>query len=104
MSLDINKVFSDMAKVAGQSIEKDGPAISAGLTEVLKNNKQSIAELAKARAEGDINNEDFEMELAREKMIVQAEMISLEISSKAAVQKAINGAMEVLTKAISAAM
>ncbi len=104
MSIDISKTFSDMAQVAGQSIEEGGAAVGSGITEVLNNNKQSLAELAQARVDSEINDEDFANELAREKLIVEAEMIALEIASKAAVQKAVNGAMDVLTKAVAAAI
>lgn len=104
MNIDIIKIFSDMAKVAGQSLEADGAEIGLGMVNVLNNNKQSLAELAQGRIDGEINDEDFSAELAREKLIVEAEMITLEIAGKAAIQKAVNSAMDVLTKAVSAAM
>ncbi|MFT7412753.1 MAG: hypothetical protein ACI9J4_001115 [Paraglaciecola sp.] len=104
MSIDIANTFSDMAKTAGQSLEQDGASISSGFSEALKKNQASIAELVQARVDGEINDEDFATELAREKLIVEAEMISLEIASKAAVQKAVNAAIDVLTQAVSAAI
>ena len=104
MSVDITRVFKDMAKAAGQSLKDEGAELGAEIHAVLANNKASIAELVEARILGDINEEDFELELAREKVILEAELIAQEIAGKAAVQKAVNGAMQVLTSAVSAAL
>jgi len=104
MSIDIGKTFIDMTKTAGQGLEKEGAAIGDNFSKVLINNKESLAELMQARVDGEINEEDFTIELEREKLIVEAEMINLEIASKAAIQKAVNGAMDVLTQAVSAAV
>jgi hypothetical protein len=103
MSIDITKTISELAKAAGSSLGEDGPVISSAMTEVLHNNQQSIAELVQARVDSEINDEDFSTELAREKLIVEAEMIALEIAGKASIQKAINDAMEVLTKSVDMA-
>ena len=104
MSIDISKTFSGMAQAAEQSLEEDGVIIGSGITKVLNNNKQTLAELAQARAHNEINDEDFSTELAREKSIVEVEMIALEIANKAAVQKAVNAGMDVLANAVAEAI
>lgn len=104
MNIDIKNLFQDMASKASNNLQQDGDKISGNLLKVLENNKDSIAELVKARADGDINQEDFDSELAREKSILEVEMLGLEIASKAAIQKAVNAAINTLTSAVSAAL
>ena len=104
MNIDIKNLFQDMASTASNNLQQDGDKISGNLLKVLENNKDSIAELVKARADGDINQEDFDSELAREKSILEVEMLGLEIASKAAIQKAVNAAINTLTSAVSAAL
>ncbi|SFD48814.1 hypothetical protein [Pseudoalteromonas denitrificans] len=104
MSIDIANLFKNMASTAGSDLQEDGDNISGNLLKVLDNNKESIAELVEARANGDINQEDFDSELAREKSILEVEMLGLEIASKAAIQKAVNAAIGTLTSAVSAAL
>ncbi|WP_281560261.1 hypothetical protein [Thalassomonas sp. RHCl1] len=104
MSINISKVFKDMANIAGQSLQGEGVELGDEFSSVLERNKASIAELVEARTCGDINQEDFDVEIAREKEVLQAELIGLEIAGKAAVQKAVNSAMNVLSSAVSAAL
>ncbi|WDD98082.1 hypothetical protein [Thalassomonas actiniarum] len=104
MSIDISKVFKDMANIAGQSLQGEGVELGDEFRSALERNKASIAELVEARTFGDINQEDFDVEIAREKEVLQAELIGLEIAGKAAVQKAVNSAMNVLSSAVSAAL
>lgn len=104
MRLDIGNLFKEMATTAGATLQDESGNISADILSVLDKNKESIAELVVARSNGDINEEDFNIELQREKAILEAEMISLEIVSKSAVQKALNAAMDTLTNAVKMAI
>lgn len=104
MSLDIGNVFKQMADSAGQSLQKEGGDLGDGFINALNNNKASIEELVQARVSGDINEQEFKVELEREKSILEVELLSLEIIGKAAVQKALNSAMSTLTGAVSAAL
>ena len=104
MSIDIGNLFKEMATTAGATLQEEGKNVSAEVLSVLDKNKESIAELVEARSNGDINEEEFNIELQREKQILEAEMISLEIISKSAVQKAINAAMSTLTSAVKMAI
>ncbi|WDE10849.1 hypothetical protein [Thalassomonas haliotis] len=104
MSIDIANVFKDMANIAGKSLQDEGIELGDEIRSALENNKASIAELVEARTCGDINQEDFDLELAREKQVLQAELIGVEIAGKAAVQKAVDSAMHILSSAVSAAL
>ena len=102
MSLDLNSLFKNVAASAGEGLQHDGAKISQQMLEILNNNKESISELIQARANGDIDQQDFDIEMEREKSILEVEMIGQEIASKAAIQKAVNAAMGTLTNAVAA--
>lgn len=104
MNLDIGNLFKEMATTAGDSLQEEAGNLSAEVLSVLDQNRDSIAELVEARTNGDINEEDFNVELQREKAILEVEMISLEIVSKSAVQKAMNAAMDTLMSAVKMAV
>ena len=104
MSIDIANLFQTMATSAGDELQEDGADIGNNLLEILNNNKESLTELVEAHATGEIDQDEFDIELEREKSILEAEMISLEIASKAAIQKAVNSAINTLTSAVNAAL
>lgn len=101
MNINIPQMFKEIASSVGLDLQEDGEVISENLLNVLENNKESIAELVEARTKGEINQEDFDSELAREKSIVEVEMLGLEIAGKVAIQKAVNDAMAELKAAVS---
>lgn len=100
MNLNIGDLFKEMAMSAGKTLEGESENLDDEVLAVLDRNKESITELVEARTNGDINEEDFNIELQREKAILEAQMISLEIVSRSAVQKAMNAAMDTLTNAV----
>ncbi len=100
MNLDIGNLFKEMAATAGETLQGEGENLSGEVLSVLDKNRESIAELVVAVSNGDINEEELDIELQREKVILEAEMLSLEIVSKSAVQKAMNAAMDTLTSAV----
>jgi hypothetical protein len=104
MSVDISNLFNDMAQSAASVLGDEASAAQQGIMQVFQNNKDSMAELIEARANGDIDQEEFESELEREKLVMEAELITLEIIAKSAVQKAMNAAMDTLKSALVAAI
>ena len=102
MSFDLSSVFNDMAKSAANVLGDEAGTAGQDVLKVLQNNKDAIAELVEARTSGDINEEEFESELGRERLVLEAELISLEIMAKSAVQKAMNAAMDTLKSALMA--
>lgn len=102
MSIDIDVIIKAMVNAAVKAIDAS-PEIKESITQVFDNNKASIAELVDARKSDEINQEDFDAELAREKSVLQAELIGMEIPVKASIQRALNAAIEALTNAVSQA-
>lgn len=104
MSFDMDQVMQEMAGVineAGKQAEGDVKTYSKT---VLEKHRKSLQELGEARLRGDIKTRVFERELAREKLVLEAEMLALKIIGKAAMQKAVNGAIAVFVKAVKAAL
>ena len=104
MSLDIGNVFKEMASSAGETLQEEGAGLGNDFLDVLDNNKDTLSELIDARVNGDIDEEEFATEMEREKLVLEAEMLTLEIASKAAIQKAMNAAMDTLSGAIALAL
>lgn len=64
--------------------------LTSALTITLDKQKATLQELIEARNNGDLTNEDFELEILREKQIAEAEMLTWQISAKSEVQKIVN--------------
>ena len=64
--------------------------LTSALTVTLDKQKTTLQELIEARNNGDLTNEDFELEILREKQIAEAEMLTWQISAKSEVQKIVN--------------
>ena len=64
--------------------------LTSALTVTLDKQKATLHELIEARNNGDLTNEDFELEILREKQIAEAEMLTWQISAKSEVQKIVN--------------
>jgi len=103
MNLDIGNLLKEMAATAGETLQGESKNFGEYVLAALDSNKEIIAELVAAYSKGDINEEEFNLEVQREKAILEAEMISLQLVSKSAVQKAMNAAMNTLTNAVNMA-
>ncbi|MCC2521575.1 hypothetical protein [Vibrio coralliilyticus] len=64
--------------------------LTSALTVTLDKQKATLQELIEARNNGDLTDEDFELEILREKQIAEAEMLTWQISAKSEVQKIVN--------------
>lgn len=103
MSIDFNSVFDDMVKSAGNAVEEGKEQFSEEMKKALLSNQVAIEELSQALMNGDIDQSEFEQELEREKQVLEAQLLGLEIQTKSQIQKAINAAMQVLTSAVTSA-
>lgn len=104
MSFDIEQVVKEMGAAISDTALNGSTAIEGYAQKILENERQSLQELAEARVTGVIDEETFNQELERERLVVEAELLTAEIMSKALVQKAVNTALEIFTKAVQAAI
>ncbi len=104
MKFEIEAVLKDMAEAINNAVKDDlGEIKEYGVT-ILKNEKKSLEELAQARLTDVIDDLVFNKELEREKKVLEAELLTIEIMTKALAQKAINAAIEVFVNAVKAAL
>ncbi len=104
MSFDINAVMTDMGAAMQKTLEKDLPDIEDFGQEILEEEKESLELIGKERVAGRWSKEKFDKELEREKKVIQVEMLTIEIMTKAAAQRAVNAAIDVFVKAVKAAL
>lgn len=70
------------------------------LKESLEKQKTSFQNLLVAKEQNIISQEEFEAEIEREKAILEAEMLTKQITAKAVVQNLVNDAIRSLTKGL----
>ncbi len=104
MSFDIEAVLGDMLSAMKDSVDADWDDIKGYAKQVLENEKESLAELAEQRLRGDITEEELKSELDDEKDTVESEMKAIQVMTKAMAQRAANAVIDVLFKAIKAAV
>jgi hypothetical protein len=103
MSFDIEQVLKDMTGAITDAVKAGTGDISAAVQQILDTEKASLQELGEARLKGEIDDTVFDREIEREKKVVEAELLTIEIMTKALAQKAVNAAIDVFVKAVKAA-
>lgn len=104
MPFDINTVLNNMKDAAIDAVKDEVETIPGYLIQVFENEKDSLYYLAEARIIGVISEEEFLSELEREKKVLEVQMLTISIMTKAIAQKAINAAMNALKDAIRLAL
>ena len=101
MNFRIDEVLADMVKAMEDSVGEDVSDIAEYARKILENEKESLAELARARIDENIDEEDFGREIEREMKVVEAELLTIKIMTKAAAEQAINAAVNVFLDAVN---
>lgn len=104
MNFDIDAVLADMLSAMEDSVDSDWRDVRDHAKQVLQNEKEALANLAEQRLRGDITEDELRSELEDERDTVEAEMKAVQVMTKAMAQQAADAAMEVLFKAIRAAL
>jgi hypothetical protein len=104
MSFDIGAVLGDMAGAVKDVVSGDLGKVRGYAKTIMENERASLEELAQARLAGEISEEEFNDEIEREKKVLEAELLTLEIMTKAMTQKAVNSAIDIFVKAVKLAV
>jgi hypothetical protein len=104
MSFNIDSVIKDMGAVIKSSVKDDVGDIKDYADEILLNEKESLKELGAARLTNQISEAVFKSEVEREKKVVEAELMTISIMTKAAAQRAVNAAINVFVDAVMKAI
>lgn len=104
MSFDISKVLADMLSAIKGEVADNWDEVKSVANQFLLNRKDRLGLLAQLRIDGELSQEKFESRLNDEKLIVEAELNAIAVISKAIAQNAANAAIDVLSKAVKAAV
>lgn len=100
MSDAISSLFNDVATSAADTLEQGGGEFSAALLKIIGQQDNPIYVLTQALKEGELSQQEFEGELERERKVLEAQLVTLEIIALSEVQKALNAALSSLTSAV----
>ncbi len=98
MSFNINVALGEMADAMQLSVACDAGDIQQFALKALNRQKAAFEELAIALADGDLDQDEFQDEIAREMLVVETELLAVTAMGKAMVQKAINAAINTLVQ------
>jgi hypothetical protein len=100
MKFNIEYTLKEMLAVMSGTAKEHWKDMEAVSTNFFNRKKERLEMLAKMRISGEITQARFESRLEDEKLILEAELNAIAVLSKAITQKAINGAIDVLNKAV----
>jgi hypothetical protein len=100
MDFNFNSVFDDMIRVFEENLSGEGAHILIIGKDLLEQSKAKLEKLAAMFLAGSIDNDQLVLRYADVKMTIANELLAEEVEIKAKAQKAINGAIDVLTSAL----
>ncbi|NVK72163.1 MAG: hypothetical protein HWE24_01680 [Oceanospirillaceae bacterium] len=98
----MNPTFDHLVATTLDKLEDSSLKNTLGeaLKESLKKQQTSFQNLLVAKEQNLISQEEFDIEMEREKAILEAEMLTKQIAAKAVIQKLVNDAISSLTKGL----
>ncbi|PJC87987.1 hypothetical protein CSW98_02380 [Vibrio sp. HA2012] len=75
-----------------------GEVLIGALNDVLPQQESDIEALITAKKAGELTGEEFDCEMSREEQILEAEMLTMQVASKAEVQKVVHEVFCYLSK------
>ncbi|MBQ4839333.1 MULTISPECIES: hypothetical protein [Pseudoalteromonas] len=104
MGLNIASTLQNAVSQATGELGESGGAIADGLAKIVAQKQESLTQLSNALLQGEISETEFAEEIKRESLVIEAELVSIEIAGKAAIQKAVNGFVNTLVGTITKAV
>lgn len=100
MNIDVDSLITDMIGAAGNVAQSEGSKALSYIQRVFENEKETLKGLCDARLSREIDDAEFNQELDREKFVLEGELLTARIMTRAGTQKAVNAAMDVLRNSI----
>lgn len=100
--MDWKDVWKDALGAATGKLKSSGKDAQEFLKESADAHKKSVESLVKAFADGQIDKETFESELADEKRVLRTELLALQVITKKGAQDAANAFFNVIEGAVAA--
>ena len=104
MAFDLEKTITDMLGAVQGVVADEWPRVQGDMERVLADEREALNDIAQARLNGDIDDEELVEQLADEKEAFTAGLAMVRATSKAAVQKAVDAATSVFFNAVRAAL
>ncbi|MBQ4813113.1 hypothetical protein J8M20_17255 [Pseudoalteromonas luteoviolacea] len=104
MEFDVAKTLQDISGQVVGELGDAGSAFAGELGKAFAEKQQSLAELSDAYLSGELDETELKQELAREQKVIEAQLFTLEIAAKAAIQKAVNGVMDGFVSTLKGAL
>ncbi len=101
MAFDINEIVAQMLGAVKTSVKDDWKLVKETAGAFLQTRKDRLELLASLRLNDEISEKFFLKRLEDEKKILESELHSVAILTKAAAQRAANAAIDVLGNAVS---
>ncbi|SFB65267.1 hypothetical protein [Azotobacter beijerinckii] len=104
MAFDIEEVLDGMLDAAAGVLSAEWPKVRACVKTALEEERDALEAIAKARLNGEIDDDEMNSQLKDEKETLKAALLVCKVKGKIAAQKAANAAIKVLSDAIKAAL
>jgi len=104
MSFDIEGTFEEMLAAISGVVSGEWPAMKECVEKALEDEKEALEMIASLRLAGDIDDEDLKSNLEDEKVVLEAALLACSVRAKVVAENAANAAIDVLNKAIMAAI
>lgn len=104
MSIDIEAILKAALAAGASAVQNTAPEAQALLKTIGKGHEKALKSLAKAYADGDIDEPTFRSEMADEARVLEAEMLAISVIVKAVAQRAINAFRKSFIDGITAAL
>lgn len=104
MSFDVDKVLGDMLAAVKGNVSKNWDKVKPIVEQMMQNEKENLELMTSLWTNGEITNEQFASRLEDRKVVIEANLEAMKVVSKAMAQGAANAAIDVLDKAIAAAI
>ena len=100
MDFNFENVFNDMNKAFTDGLSGEGEHIVTFGRDILDQTKTKLEQLSTRLLAGSIDKDQFDLRIGDIKMTMEDALLAEEVTIKASAQKAINGAIDVLTSAL----
>jgi hypothetical protein len=104
MAFNFGEVLDEMLGAAAEVLSAEWPKVNTCVTTAFEEERNELEAIAKARLEGEIDDDEMKSQLADEKETLKAVLLVCQVKGKVAAQKAANAAIKVLSDAIKVAV
>ncbi len=104
MDFDLNETLADMLGAIKGAVSDNWDEVRSTANQFIERRKERLNLLAELRLAKEISEEKFLSTLEDEKDLLEAELHAIAVISKAIAQKAANAAIDILGKAVKAAL